>query len=118
MKIHGVSISKKLATWIRDRVHLMQEPNTFMIKGYSAGRLSAPQIAENTLTEIASWVRRNGGDIDLVENTYPIYSLDKHGYYKVVIYSPLCEMVIESIVEESVRLDTDNFAGNNVREVY
>jgi hypothetical protein len=106
MEILGVQISKKLAEWIDKRVNTVQEPNTYIIKGYGAFNLTAQQIAENTFTEILNWVMRNDGDIELIENTYPAVAKPLDGMMKVKIYSPNCEKVIEEIIQR--RVDKEN----------
>jgi hypothetical protein len=106
MEVLGVKISKKLVEWINKRVNAVQEPNTYIIKGYGAFNLTAQQIAENTFNEILDWVRRNDGDIELVENTYPTVRKSLDGRLKFKLYSPNCEKVIEDIIQK--RIDNQN----------
>ncbi len=100
MQIKGVTISKKLSEWIKKRVYYHDEPNTFLIRGYGVLNLTAQQVAENTMKELLAWVRRHDGDFELIDNTYPRELLQRNGYLKVKIYSPVCESVVEKILDD------------------
>lgn len=101
MEINGVTISKKLAEWIEKRVVTYPEPNTFLIRvPHGALNFTAHELADKTFMAVLEWVRRYDGDIELIDNTYPRVSKASNGYYKLRIFSPVCEGVIESILDK------------------
>lgn len=103
MIINGTVISKKLHEWIQMRVATVNEPNTYIIRAHTTSRLSAHGVAENTFNELSAWVQRNHGEIELVEDAYPKAEKVRDGYLKIRIYSPVCESIVDKIIEERER---------------